>query len=85
MVVRTVEQADVDFLVRDVEAMKKVLVRDPKALRPQLEAMIWRARDMQTRAAGGRFEHSIKNAHYLLMCLKQGIRFDDPHGMRAAG
>lgn len=67
-----VEQADVDGLVRDLEAMRAVLGRDRTALRPQLEAMIFRAERMRDRAAGSRFEKSLTSAYDMLLKLQQG-------------
>ncbi len=69
---QVVEQADVDHLIRDLEGMRRVLSRDRTALRPQLEAMIWRAREMRERAAGGSLENSVTTAHDLLLNLRQG-------------
>lgn len=69
---RDVEQADVDGLVRDLEAMRAVLSRDRTALRPQLEAMIFRAERMRDRAAGSRFEKSLTAAYEMLIKLHGG-------------
>lgn len=67
-----VEQADVEGLVRDLEAMRAVLGRDRTALRPQLEAMIFRAERMRDRAAGSRFEKSLTAAYDMLLKLRHG-------------
>lgn len=76
---REVEQADVDGLVRDLEAMRAVLSRDRTALRPQLEAMIFRAERMRDRAAGGRFEKSLTGAYEMLIKLQRGSVGVCPH------
>jgi DNA anti-recombination protein RmuC len=68
-----IEQKDVDELLAELESMRASLVRDREEVRPRLEQMVARAKQMRTKAAGGKFEASVTSVHGLLESLHAGV------------
>ena len=68
-----ITQAEVDALVRDLEAMRSLLRSDRAALRRDLDAAIARARGLRDRALGGPFEPAVTTTHDLLLTLRRGL------------
>jgi hypothetical protein len=68
-----IEQKDVDELLAELESMRASLVRDREAVRPKLEEMVARAKQMRNSAAGGKFEASVTSVHGLLESLQAGV------------
>jgi len=69
-----IEQKDVDGLLAELESMRASLVRDREAVRPKLDEMVAKAKQMRTHAAGGKFEASVTSVHGLLESLREGVR-----------
>ncbi len=69
-----IEQKDVDTLLAELENMRITLIRDREAVKPKLDEMIAKAKQMRQRAAGGKFEASVTSVHGLLESLRAGIQ-----------
>ncbi len=69
-----IEQKDVDTLLAELETMRMTLIRDREAVRPKLDEMIDRAKQMRQSAAGGKFEASVTSVHGLLESLRAGVQ-----------
>lgn len=69
-----IEQKDVDQLLAELESMRAALVKDREAVRPKLTEMITKAKQLRTRAAGGKFEASVTSVHGLLESLQAGVK-----------
>lgn len=72
-----IEQRDVDELLSELEAMRMSLIRDRDAIRPKLDELVAKAKQMRQRAAGGKFEASVTSVHGLLESLSAGVRAQD--------
>ncbi len=69
-----IEQKDVDALLTELENMRITLMRDREAIKPKLDEMIVRAKQMRQNAAGGKFEASVTSVHGLLESLRAGVQ-----------
>jgi len=69
-----IEQKDVDTLLAELEAMRATLVRDREAIKPKLDEMVSKARQMRQEAAGSKFEASVTSVHGLLESLRAGVQ-----------
>jgi non-homologous end joining protein Ku len=69
-----IEQKDVDTLLAELETMRATLVRDREAVKPKLDEMITKAKQMRQHAAGGKFEASVTSVHGLLESLRASVQ-----------
>lgn len=72
-----VEQRDVDELLIELETMRSALIRDRQTIKPKLEELVAKAKEMRENAAGGKFEASVTSVHGLLESLRAGIKAQD--------
>lgn len=69
-----IEQKDVDTLLAELESMRMTLVRDREAVKPKLDELIAKAKQMRQNASGSKFEASVTSVHGLLESLRGGIQ-----------
>jgi len=69
-----IEQKDVDALLAELETMRTTLMRDREAIKPKLDEMVAKAKQMRQSAAGGKFEASVTSVHGLLESLRAGVQ-----------
>ncbi len=69
-----IEQRDVDELLAELETMRTTLMRDRKAIKPKLDELVTKAKQMRQSATGGKFEASVTSVHGLLESLRAGVQ-----------
>ena len=69
-----IEQRDVDELLTELETMRTALIRDRQAIKPKLDELIAKSKQMRVNASGGKFEASVTSVHGLLESLRDGVR-----------
>lgn len=69
-----IEQRDVDELLTELETMRTTLMRDRKAIKPKLDELVAKAKQMRQSATGGKFEASVTSVHGLLESLRAGVK-----------
>ena len=72
-----IEQREVDELLNELETMRISLIRDRQSIRPKLDELVAKAKELRHRAAGGKFEASVTSVHGLLESLRAGVRAQD--------
>jgi hypothetical protein len=72
-----IEQRDVDELLTELETMRAALMRDRQAIKPKLDELVAKSKQMRMSAAGGKFEASVTSVHGLLESLRAGVNAQD--------
>ncbi|MCC7147379.1 MAG: hypothetical protein IT443_13115 [Phycisphaeraceae bacterium] len=68
-----ITQQEIDQLKKDLEDLRKVLLRDREAVRAQIQPLIAKAQRMRADGAGGKFEPAICSVHDLLIAVQRGL------------
>ncbi len=69
-----IEQRDVDELLAELETMRASLISDRAAIKPKLDELIAKSKQMRVNASGGKYEASVTSVHGLLESLRAGVK-----------